>query len=636
MRRNRLGVGLGSLAVVAAALAPVSAEAALPPDDAGWIRQGGNGAAGSVPQAGMALTEVLYRTDRYQVAGTPVPTTSDRWRGWGAIRQPDNTVQLAMTRGGMDATFWSDPEPAWLRDPQGNDIPFIMGDSVHFAIQFQNDRSDLPAYFIVYWDGSDPKALGPGIDGAESVKGTHLAVSYDGVHWADDQIISNHSLGKVITGSGGFNAGALGATQLLLNVNKPACTDSPTANFPFDCPIAMVYTAIDAGGKTSIAAAGADRYDLLGTTFRSRSTPLLSPGGTTWDNGSVDLAKTRKRTEPFGVGYEMVYAGGSAPGGCVATTICSIGVASSSNRLSWTKDNASRAATEPQLYDRVLGSVTLGPATFAFDNNPEGHARGFIAVHDGSADGSTWSGLTHPKPSTAPTLEVSKPDNGFYNRSSLEIDLFANDDRGPNPGIDVSTIILKVDGVPVHEMGVSWFWQPTIVGSFHYWGIRIRAPEAQIGLADGVHHLESHVWDHDGEHAQLFTTFTIDTKLPKTKINSVNVKGPLAPHIGWTAPLGSAAHIEGETVDAGSGVQRVSVMITNQLGGQRIYDSRVPGSGFNVTMVTPNHATWTWDAPVNDPILFVPGQMRFSFLGTDPAKNVEVPDPENTTTVLVI
>lgn len=605
------------------------ASAALPPDSPGWIRQGGNGASGSAPAQEVGLTEVLFRPDQFVGASTGVKTT-DKWRAWGGLVNTDGTTQLAMFQGGQNAN-WSAPQPATLRDPDGNDVPFLLGDTVHFGVQFQNLRQNWPAYFIVYWDGTESSQTGTSLNnGLDTSLSTHMAVSMDGVRWFDDVELALNPVDPAMTGLTGINAGMLGATQVFLNPRAGFCTDAPSSNFPFDCAISIVYTAVADTGKTSIMAAGADRYNPLGTAFRARTTPLLAPAAAGWDNFSVDLAKIRQRKAPEGSGWEMTYAGTTGSLGCQSGMICQLGVASSSNRFTWTRNNVGRAATEPALYENYLaGPVTLGPAIFVNDGTPPGHAKGFISVRNAAnQSGTTWMAETAPAPTTAPTIEVSKPDNGFYNSSAVAIDLFANDDLGANPGINEALIELTVDGLPL-ETFASWSTSPTIVGSFYQRGVRIMAPANQVNLPEGLHTLRADVVDLDGEAATLTTQFTIDLTPPASVVNSMTSSENM-----FTYPFESPFSLTGKTTDALSGVESVSAVITNTLGQRVVYDSRAEGSGFNLTPI-PGGYTWSFTPPPQ-PALMVPGTMQVSILGRDRARNIEQANGANTRGLIVI
>jgi hypothetical protein len=629
--KRRIRRSLAAVVALSALAGTQSSFASLPPDTPGWIRQAGNGAAGSRPALEFGFGEVLYRTDQFAVAnvnGAPVKTT-DKYRAWGGVVQADGSIRLAMFQGGQNAT-WSAPQLATIRDPNGTDVPFLLGDTVHLAVQFQNTRTNWPAYVIAYFDGGDPTATGQGLNGQQAATSLHMAASWDGVRWFDDAPLGLSSTDPLITGGAGFNAGSLGPTQLFLNPRANACTESPTSNFPFDCQIALMHTAISDTGATSIVLAGADRYDPLGSTFRTRTSPILSPGAV-WDSGSVDLAKMRQRKLPEGTGWELTYSGSNSLGGCEMPVRCMIGVASSSNRFTWTRNNASRAAVDPALYEEFTGTpVKLGPAIFITGGTPEGHARGFInARHPSTADsGDTWLANTAPAPTTAPTLEVSKPDNGYYNSSAIEIDLFANDDLGANPGVDVDSIELFIDGQPVTQMGVGYTVSRSIVGSFYEPGERIQAPAHQLVLPDGDHDLLATVADLDGETAELITEFTVDTTPPASVISSMSTGN------GFTYPFAAPFTLQGQTVDSVSGVEQITAVITNTIGQKMVFDSRAEGSGFSL-VPTANGYTWTFTPPPHLG-LFVPGKLDVNILGVDRARNVETPSVNNTRSVIAI
>lgn len=625
MRTRLLALG------IVASLISVSAPARAA-DDAGWIQQAGNGSGSSIPVLkGFQIADVLYEEGRFAPAGK-VPIEQHRWRGWGALRE-GSAWRLASVKGYDHGMEWTAPVPAWLRDPDGRDVPFIIGDATHLAVAFQDVRTDWPSFFIAYSTGGDPSATAPGLGGGTAVSNIHMAVSYDGASWFDDAPILQHTSGVIELGPS-FKVGAR-VTDLAIDPTRSACTTAETS--PWACPFMLTYTASSETGATSIALAGGDGYAPLGTLFRGRTAPLLSAGSSAWASAIVDMGKVRKRTEA--TGYELTYAGGTSVAlSCAQGTrpCLSLGVASSSDGLTWTPNNPGRAAVEPGLPGAFWGTpqLTLGPLQLLDDKHPFGHAKGLYAYADNAGGMGTWLVYTAPMPTTAPTIVVGSPDNGIRNRSDTFIDLYINDDRGTVMGLDATTFELLIDGTPVTSQGASLSLSPSIVGSFYGPGIRAMVPGEQLRLADGVHTMDVSIRDRDSELGTLSTRFTVDTQPPVSTIETVT-QHPLM--LG--APFAWAALATGHTTDAVSGISRIRAVARNLAGIERIYDSLDPLGGWTITRdgTDPTHRwNWSWHPPSSDPFWAIPGQVKIGFFAVDEGRNGENYTSANSTTIIVI
>jgi hypothetical protein len=623
----------GVLLVVAALLAPaLPAHAA--PDTPGWVENAGNGTGGSSPVIpGFQMADVLFSPQRF-AGRSGVQLDHHRWRGWGAIREGSGW-RLAMVEGFDDGIRWSAPIPAWLRDPNGTDVPFIIGDPTHLAVAYQDRLTNWPTFFIAYSTGADPSATEPGLAGGTAVSSIHLAGSWDGITWFDDAAILQHSEG-VIAPAPSFKNGAL-VSDLLVDPSRPNCSGSPGLNFPWHCPFLLTYTAISDTGTQSIAMAGGDAYDPLGTLFRGRTSPSLSPGGTAWDTAILDHGKVRRRTEA--TGYELNYSGGtSAALDCANFTrpCLSLGVASSANGVTWSKDNLARPATHGDLPGFFHGTppLTLSSLQFVDDGNPLKHAKGFYAASDRNGIGSTWMAYTAPVPPTGPLIEVGSPDNGVYNHADTTIDLFINDDRGTLLGLRSETFQLRIDGHLVQDLGASVGLAPTIVGSFVSPGLRAQTPGHQLMLADGEHTMDVQIRDRDDELGTLSTRFLVDTKPPVSTITSLT-QHPLL--LG--APFAWAALVTGTTTDEVSGITRIRAVARNAAGIERIYDSLDPMGGWNITKdpAQPDHAwSWSWHPPSSDPFWAIPGPVTIGFFAVDVGRNGENYTQENSRTIIIL
>lgn len=663
MRRTGALAIAGSLLVTIGSV--VSSPAATAAGAPGWIRQAGDATAASRPLIpGFQIADLLFSQSRFTVGDAP-PINDDRFIGYGTLRSGTPAVpsyQLASVRGGYDGLRWEAPRPSTLRDQQGQDVPFLIGDPLHLAVAFQDARDARPAYTIVYVR-----------NGTGSVMSRmRMAFSYDGGAWFDDAPVLNDTEG--ITGAG-FKADLLGPTDLFVNFNASnlACRNGATFD-PWSCRYTLVYTADSnalpgAIGTTSIALAGANVEAPLGTTFQGMTAPIFSGAGApaSWDDARIDLAKLRQATEqPSASRWELAYVGASSTSlSCEnASSLCtSVGIATSATNVGSFAGptTTSRAAVEPGLLQGFFGAenLTLGPLMMVNDGGPR--VRALFGSRDGTGAnnltsvGSTWLGFgsavpcadpqrpppapADPQSCTGPFAEVSSPDNGTTNASDTDVDLFFNDEFGSTSskiGLNAGSLDVRIDGRPITDLGGGSL-EPTLVGAWHSPGLRLRFDGSQLRLPDGTHTMIASIKDLDGRAASISTIFVIDTAPPTTNIATAPPSDP-----AFGPPLAAPmVRITGATEDLGTGISSIQAEVTNLtslVGYKHVYDNRNPGSGFFAIVKDATNSRWTWEwaMPIDDPIMWLPGPYQVTIRGIDGTGNVEIASATNTTNFIIL
>lgn len=619
---------------LAAALNTTGAHADHGADASGWLEQAGNGSGGNAPAiANFDLGTALFDANRFPIGSVKRPDWP-KWLAFGTVPAVDldgnPASQLAMTRGGDDALNWGAPSPAFIRDQNGNDIPFVL--SRHATFDVVNQTFINYPFVIVYRVPSgDPYSRGssPLSGTLNTVNAIHAAVSEDGVHWFADRAIEEDLASPVIQGSAAtsFKRGIEGPSDLIVNpTGATNCTTAVTAAFPWNCRFVLVYTALGIGGVRSIAVAGAGSVGTDGLmTFRGIGSPLLTTGGS-WDSAAVAYAHVRSM--PNGT-YEMTYSGAQGAPTCAGGTLhCySLGQATSANGLTFSRSNPSRPMTPRTLLDQfgadqpsslVSGQIVGPPAA--------GHIRGFYVRKTSVAD--TFQGFTSPAIGTAPRLRIGMPDNGVRTTALTPIELYLGDDLGTNVGIDATTIDLRIDGIPVADLGASVAYKPTLVGTYFVPGIRVSSTGVPISLPDGPHSFTATLRDLDGEPGQISTNFIVDTTPPKTSIDTLPA-GPIL------SPVQTIGKFTATTKDVGSAIQRVRALVVNPLGQYKVYDSLADG-GFTVTQVSAQEWEWSWFGPALDPHLLIPGEYTIALHGVDAGGATERPSASNTTKIIVL
>lgn len=131
----------------------------------------------------------------------------------------------------------------------------------------------------------------------------------------------------------------------------------------------------------------------------------------------------------------------------------------------------------------------------------------------GSADASTLDGLKLVvKERVAPVITIISPSAGAYVQNSKQPVVFTVIDETDGSGIDLTTLVVKVDGTAQASSTIA---TTAVTG-----GYQVTFTPASA-LADGSHTVTINVSDHDGNAAaQKSTTYTVDTVPPTLNITS--------------------------------------------------------------------------------------------------------------------
>lgn len=163
----------------------------------------------------------------------------------------------------------------------------------------------------------------------------------------------------------------------------------------------------------------------------------------------------------------------------------------------------------------------------------------------GTADASTLDGLKLVvRERVAPVITIISPSSGAYVQNSKQPVVFTAIDETDGSGIDLTTLVVKVDGTAQSSSAIA---TTAVTG-----GYQVTFTPASA-LTDGSHTVTIDVSDHDGNTAaQKITTFTVDT-IPPT----LNITAPTEGLITATAAL----TVAGMTNDATSSPVTVAVKL---------------------------------------------------------------------------
>lgn len=183
-----------------------------------------------------------------------------------------------------------------------------------------------------------------------------------------------------------------------------------------------------------------------------------------------------------------------------------------------------QAIINGQTYDLTLNSGTgKWEATITAPNKTSFNQTGGYynvqvkATNDagttGTADASTLDGLKLVvKERVAPVITIVSPTNGAYVINSKQPVVFTVTDEVDGSGVDLSTLVVKLDGTAVASS--------TLVNTAITNGYQVTYTPA-TALTDGEHTVTIDVKDHDGNSAtQKSTTYRIDTVPPTLNITS--------------------------------------------------------------------------------------------------------------------
>ena len=164
-----------------------------------------------------------------------------------------------------------------------------------------------------------------------------------------------------------------------------------------------------------------------------------------------------------------------------------------------------------------------------------------------SASGTTIPGLQlQVREKIKPVVTITSPSNGARITNNKQPVLFTATDETNGSGVDLSSLVVKLDDVPVPSEQIS---NSAITNGYSFTYTPAEA------LSDGSHTVTVDISDHDGNSAdQLTTTFIVDTVAP-----TLNVTAPTEGYITNTAEL----TVVGTTNDATSSPVTVKITLNS-------------------------------------------------------------------------
>lgn len=163
-----------------------------------------------------------------------------------------------------------------------------------------------------------------------------------------------------------------------------------------------------------------------------------------------------------------------------------------------------------------------------------------------------------------PTLTIVSPQPGDVNTGQPQIVFYAEDEEGGS-GTDITTLVVKADGVTAASTSISWQTIPR--------GYQVTYTP-NPSLADGQHTIEVTVSDFDGNTAQMELPYWVDTQAPALNLNEPRYRSVVdTPYI----------FIDGNATDA-------STLVTVSL--------TVNGELYASAYVFPPQGYFLWNAPL--------------------------------------
>lgn len=631
------GIGRLTLLLVTAssvAMAPSASQAAGPGDL--QIRD----AAPTI--AGFASADVLTSDIGFPIAGTrPLDA---RYVAFGLVNGVVNVTTSA------DGVTWSTPQAATIRENnQTGDLPFLIGNGGRLTVTYVEDGtigfgSEVENQFAMFWSpaGGDPRGVEPeDLNGYTHAANLHIASSVNGVDWVNDGTALNDPSEAVAdgAGAGSFKEGIVGPSDIILNPDG-ACLDDAQIDLdwrtgsPFDCPLTLVYTAIDGAGNTSIALAGGTYFTGFGWQFRAAAAPALTRAATTFTSAGIDRAHVTK----VGSTLRMGFSGSTTSQLCdTAAARCSVGTARSTSGNTFTADKPSAPSISASQAESLAGAAPRSVTDLQLVPGAS-EERWMVALNGG-----TWSAYT-PAPSvgTAPRILFLAPLSGYVSATEPNITFVMNDDEsiGAGPGIDLAKSVFTLDGNPIPS---SYTITETAIGQITTPGVLVSIPRSSLIVPDGSHVLTVKAVDLDGETRTASRTIVFDTLAPSSVITTSRTSG-------FTYPLNSV-YVQGSGVDSGTatGLQRMRAVVTNPLGQQRTYsegpgETFDPSAGFSFSNLGPRVANggpvswdYAWAAPSSDALFWaIPGTYRVEISSIDFAGNAERASGAATLSILLL
>lgn len=570
------------------------------PDTPGWIAQAGNGSGATSPvTSGLDIGQVLYSPSTFAVNPGPTAHGLGRYMAWGT--KTVGTQRTLYVQSSNNGLKWTAPIEARIKDPSGFDAPFLLNPVGGFAVI---NTQFVDATFKIFYRATD-------YDGTQ-VFSFGTAYSPNGVEWFQDGGLAQDATNTIVGGAG-FKQRLVGVNSVIYR-QTPATTADTTAKCnsnaaatPYDCSYVMHYTTEDSAGKRY----GAIARSSTGVTFSGTNTPTLSPSGTGgWDDHRVEDLTVQKISS----GFRGLYAG-SQNGGRK-----SIGWATSTNGITFTRALPGQASTPATTFDSV-GGGSLTKAQFITVPKVE-HSHIYTSRSVGASN-DLWLGFTSEAPTTAPHIMLSKPEDSAISGPKVAVEIYAGDTLGTLPGLDVTTLSVKFDGIEVDGRTM----EASLVGQF--WGPGKKIVAAAT-LSGGSHTLDVSVTDLEGNTSTASRTFSVDAAAPGTTLTS----SPTDVEIGVVDSPGTYRATVIDPV-GGTGIDYVTAVVTNPLGLVKRYRTQA-AYGWQIAKNSASNWNVTWIAPTLDAHFAVPGTYTVSILGTDLGGNAERSAPANTTQVLVL
>lgn len=194
----------------------------------------------------------------------------------------------------------------------------------------------------------------------------------------------------------------------------------------------------------------------------------------------------------------------------------------------------------------------------------------------GSADASTLDGLKlYVKETVAPVITILSPSSGAYVTNNKQPVVFTVIDEVGGSGVNLSSVVVKLDGVAVSSDEVS---HESITNGYRF----TYTPSSVIG--DGKHTVSIEASDNDGNTAESkSTTFTVDTVPP-----TLNITAPVEGLVTSSPNL----VVAGQTNDATSSPVTINITIggvdqgTVSIGGDGSFSKSITlAEGSNVIVI---------------------------------------------------
>lgn len=643
MRARKTTGLLVALGAIVALMAPTSGQAATN----GYLAQAGDGRGGEAPVLkGFVARDVMHDPTGFPIGS--VPRSSARYIAYGT-----KTGGSVFFTTSADGSVWAEPSQVRIQVGTGPANPLVVSNAGRLAVTYV-PGTVLPngSQFMLVYAPATLSATELTEDPAFGFRTNNIryAMSGDGGLFYNDTALldDNFTTSSLVGAAGSFNEKILGPTDLMFLGRRSGTTNClattgviPTA--PFGCDFVMLYET-QTGTTQHVSVAGGVFFSDIGLAMRGHTAPLLSEGSS-WISQKVDHAHASVLNPAGCVNGTTAPTAGQANANCQielsvsgSSTLpnslcdsssdnCRVGTArSTSNALTYALDQS-----EPSIGDAMAQLLGGSPSTTLTNlqrvsSNPGRYYFG----SNSSASTNTHLAFEATVSGEAPRIAIAKPSDKYRSANVAGIEFLMNDDFGTNPGINLATLQMSIDGASTFGAGAVTM-ASTIVGAITTPGIRVKLDDATIALADGPHQLVINVKDNNGLAATKVLDFIIDLKAPTSLIARTS-------NSGYSYPLNSL-FAEGTSTEIvpGSGLGEMRGTVRNPLGQSRTWSaSPTKGdvfAGFTFDNVASDGSAWEWRwaVPSTDALFFaVPGTYVVEVRAVDLARNVELASTANT------